>query len=270
MNFGPRPWLQQHWDWRAACNFMAGGTGAGLAIAAALLGEPRASVALAAALALVAAGLAAVWLEIGRKLRAVHVFFNPFTSWMTRESFAAVVLFVLGIAALATGSAGLRYGAALAAAAFLFCQGRILAAAKGIPAWRQPQVVPLVGATGLAEGASVALAFELAAGAAALAVLALAARALTWGRYRAALSGTQAGAVLEPAGRALLQLGTVVPLALLAAAWWIPESVWLAAAAALGAGWRFKFVLITRAAFNQGFALPQLPVRGARSQGGQP
>ena len=37
------------------------------------------------ALALVAAGLGAVWLEIGRPLRAIHVFFNPCTSWMTRE-----------------------------------------------------------------------------------------------------------------------------------------------------------------------------------------
>ena len=36
------------------------------------------------------------------------------------------------------------------------------------------------------------------------------------------------------------------------------------AAAGLGVVWRFKFVLVTRAAFNQGFALPHLPVRGAR------
>ena len=34
--------------------------------------------------------------------------------------------------------------------------------------------------------------------------------------------------------------------------------------AAIFAGWRFKFVLVARAAFNQGFALPRLPVRGTR------
>ena len=38
----------------------------------------------------------------------------------------------------------------------------------------------------------------------------------------------------------------------------------LAAFAAILTGWWFKFVLVTRAALNQGFALPQLPVRGTR------
>ena len=32
--FGPNPWLQQHWDWRAATNFIFGGAGAGLIFAA--------------------------------------------------------------------------------------------------------------------------------------------------------------------------------------------------------------------------------------------
>jgi phenylacetyl-CoA:acceptor oxidoreductase subunit 2 len=270
MSFGPRPWLQQHWDWRAACNFMFGGAGAGLVVAAALLDGPHALAALGAGLALVAAGLAAVWLEIGRKLRAVHVFFNPFTSWMTRESFTAVLLFALGIAALATGSTWLRYGAAAAAAAFVFCQGRILHAAKGIPAWRLPEVVPLIVVTGLAEGATAALVFELAGAPVALAGLALIARALAWSRYRSALGGSAALAALAPAGRALVTLGTVAPLALLAFAFVMPESAWVAAAAAIAAGWRFKHALITRAAFNQGFALPRVPVRGARTEGGKP
>ena len=37
----------------------------------------------------------------------------------------------------------------------------------------------------------------------------------------------------------------------------------LAGLAALAAGWRLKFALVTRAAYNQGFSLPQLPVRGS-------
>jgi phenylacetyl-CoA:acceptor oxidoreductase 26-kDa subunit len=37
----------------------------------------------------------------------------------------------------------------------------------------------------------------------------------------------------------------------------------LAGLAALAAGWRLKFVLVRRAAYNQGFSLPQLPVRGS-------
>ncbi len=265
MSYGPRPWIQQHWDWRAAANFMLGGTGGGLVAAAALLEEPGAPLALGAGLALVAAGLGAVWLEIGRKLRALHVFFNPFTSWMTRESFAAVVLFALGLAALATGSRWLGAAAAAAALAFIFCQGRILYASKGIPAWRIREVVPLIVATGVGEGAALALVFGLQSGLAALAALALAARALAWARYRQALGAGAAARVLEPAGRALLQFGTVAPLAALVLALFWPAGAWLAAALALATGWRLKFVLVARASYNQGFALPQVPVRGART-----
>jgi len=36
MSFGPKAWQQLHWDERAAANFMLGGAGAGLMIAAAL------------------------------------------------------------------------------------------------------------------------------------------------------------------------------------------------------------------------------------------
>ena len=97
--FGPQPWVQRHWDLRAATNFMLGGTGAGLLVASAIA-MPSPRFAIATGLVLIAAGLAAVWLEIGRKLRALHVFFNPGTSWMTRESFAALVVFALGASAL--------------------------------------------------------------------------------------------------------------------------------------------------------------------------
>jgi len=38
----------------------------------------------------------------------------------------------------------------------------------------------------------------------------------------------------------------------------------LAGVAALAAGWRFKFVLVVRASFNQGYALPRIPVRGGK------
>ena len=41
----------------------------------------------------------------------------------------------------------------------------------------------------------------------------------------------------------------------------------ISALGALGSGWLFKVVLITRAAYNQGFALPRLPVRGAGTAG---
>jgi len=67
----------------------------------------------------------------------------------------------------------------------------------------------------------------------------------------------------------LLVLGTAVPLCLIA----VMVSIVMPAgalsalcvvtglAATLAGSW-LKFVLITRAGFNQGFVLPQLPVRG--------
>jgi phenylacetyl-CoA:acceptor oxidoreductase subunit 2 len=240
--------LQHHWDARAAANFMLGGTGAGLIVGAAFAAHAPAA---ALGLVLIAAGLGAVWLEIGRKLRALHVFLNPFTSWMTRESFAALLVFALGIGSLFVPQA--LPAAALAAAAFLYCQARILHAAKGIPAWRARAIVPLIVATGLAEGAGLALLLADADLLRAILALAVVARLLAWHGYRNAV----ASSALEAPGKGLLWLGSVAPLALLA---FTP----LAGLAALAAGWWLKFALVRRAAHTQGFSLPHLPVRGAR------
>ncbi len=248
-------WLQRHWDTRAALNFMLGGMGAGLMVASALA-QNRAGALLA--LVLVAAGLGAVWLEIGKKLRAVNVFFNPFTSWMTRESFAAVVLFALGGLALWRGA--FLPLAAAAALAFVYCQGRILRASKGIPAWRAPQVVLLIVSTGLAEGTGLALLFSAAPELLAWLALALILRAYAWMCYVAAAPS----AALEAPGKALAQLGTVGALAAALAALWLPAAAPLAGALALAPGLWLKYGLVTRAAFNQGFALPRAPVRGVR------
>jgi len=263
MSYGPRPWQQASWDWRAAANFVLGGAGAGLLFATIFIRDPS-PVPVILALLLVAAGLGAVWLEIGRKLRAVHVFFNPFTSWMTRESFAAVVLFGLGISLLVFGQAGLKYAAALAALAFVFCQGRILRAARGIPAWRAPQVVALVMSTGLVEGAGLLLIMRQDVLLISVFAAAALARGFAWSGYWAALKQPASRAALESAGKALIQIGTIVPLALVFGGIFLPQAVMLAAIAAILTGWRLKYLLVTRAAFNQGFALPQLPVRGTR------
>jgi phenylacetyl-CoA:acceptor oxidoreductase subunit 2 len=253
-------WLQRHWDARAAANFVLGGTGSGLLIAGALFPIPN-DLLLEIALALIATGLGAVWLEIGRKLRAAHVFFNPVTSWMTRESFAAALVFVLGVSFLLFHREYLFYGAGIAAVGFLGCQAMILRAAKGIPAWRAPQGIPLLVATGLAEGLGAALFFSSGTGMLLLFSAAVAARALAWMRYRAAVKSP----ALERAGAALVWLGSTAPLLLLVAFPRSPEwAAPLAGIAALGAGWWLKFVLVTRASINQGFSLPHLPVRGTR------
>jgi hypothetical protein len=73
------PYLQTWWDWRAAGNFMFGGTGSGLiffAPFAALLASFVTPV-LLAGLAFMALGLGLVWMEIGRRLRAMNVFRHP-------------------------------------------------------------------------------------------------------------------------------------------------------------------------------------------------
>lgn len=270
MSFGPNPWLQQHWDARAAANFMAGGAGSGVIVAAALAGGPRWSFLLGAAL--VASGLGAVALEIGRPLRSLNVYFNPRTSWMSREAIAALLLFAC-VAAVWADLPLARTAATLAALAFVYCQGRILRASKGIPAWREPRIVPLIIATGLAEGSGLWLlvigsdagwpAWLLCAGA-------LLARWVLWRAWRARLSTVpRALAVIDRAGR-LHRAGTALALAALALALFVPAGAaqsWALAAAgsaALAAGLWFKFTLVTRAAFNQGFALTQLPVRGVR------
>jgi phenylacetyl-CoA:acceptor oxidoreductase 26-kDa subunit len=261
--YGPRPWVQKHWDVRAAANFMLGGTGAGLLVACAIaLPAPRLAIVLG--LVLVAAGLGAVWLEIGRKLRAIHVFFNPRTSWMTRESLAAIVLFTLGTGALLRTGQPLLFATALAALAFIYCQARILRAARGIPAWRAPEVVALIVTSALAEGAGAALLFEPVPLALPFIGLALVARAIAWSRFRGALKGGQCAAALEPVGKLLLWVGTAAPLALILAAEAVPQAALLAAIAVVATGWWFKLALVTRTAFNQGFALPHLPVRGVR------
>jgi phenylacetyl-CoA:acceptor oxidoreductase subunit 2 len=241
-------WLQRHWDARAAANFMLGGAGSGLMVAAVFADSHFTAL---LSLVLIASGLAAVWLEIGRKLRALHVLFNPFTSWMTRESFAALLLFPLGLGSIFVAAA-LPFAAA-AALAFLYCQARILRAAKGIPAWRAPEVVPLIVFTGLAEGAGIALLFSADRILMALFAFAVAARFISWRSYRAAVN---TGA-LDSAGKALVWIGTAAALALLL----VPP---LAGLAAIAAGWWLKFALVTRASFNQGFSLPHLPVRGTR------
>ena len=89
--FGPNPWQQTSWDWRAAGNFIGGGAGCGLLLFATLAdaqGVLRQGL-LVLALLLVSLGLLCVWAEIGRPWRALNVLFHPRTSWMTREALLA-------------------------------------------------------------------------------------------------------------------------------------------------------------------------------------
>lgn len=271
---GPR--RQASWDWRAACNFIAGGAGGGLLVVGALTGAaPRPTALLGGAL--IGFGLACVWLEIGRPWRALNVFFHSRTSWMTREAIAAVLVYAFGAGAVLLGSPLLLGAMALAAAGFVYCQARMLSAARGIPAWREPRAVPLVLATSLTEGAGLALllSFALArtvpASAAWILFGLLAARWLSWRLYAARLG---AGAVPAKALAAAKELDRpfslvfhVVPALLILAGTVLQEgagaAILGAALLALAGGWQLKFSLITRMALTQGVALPITPVRGS-------
>ena len=275
--YGPNPWQQRHWDARAAANFVCGGMGSGLIVAAALAGAtgPALAAPMVVGVALIALGLASVFAELGRPLRAANVVINPRTSWMSREALAAPLLLGCALAA-AAGYASLAYAAAAFALVFVYCQGRMVHAARGIPAWRAARVPALFVTTGLAEGCGlwhVVAAFtgtRVAWLAAALGVL-LIARIVLFRDYRRRLGKAlhrDAAAALDRAGQALLWAGTLVPLVLLATAAVLPGALWLAAAAGLLAaatGAWFKATLMLRAGHNQGFALPHMPVRGVAS-----
>ena len=262
--------LQTNWDWRAAGNFIFGGTGSGLFVAAAIAG-PSIAIPGLIALALIGAGLGLVWLEIGRPWRSVNVLAHPRTSWMTREAMAALVTLPLGVASLALQDSGMMAGAGAAALGFLYCQGRIIQAAKGIPAWREPAIVPLVVATGLAEGVSLYLVLAALSGVtAAWATYALVAlltlRAAAWHRYRLKLAAsaapTQALGAIDAINKGFLGAGNLLPAALLLAGLVFPAtgapSAALAGILAIWGGWQLKFHVITRAAQVQGYATGKL------------
>ena len=287
MNYGPRPWVQQHWDLRAAANFTCGGAGAGLiawTAAMALAGTSAAAgvpALLLAGLALVGIGLGCVALELGRPLRALNVFRNPRTSWMSREAIAATLLVAVTLAlAWGAGTAAAPAAATLAvvlALAFVWCQGRMLHAARGIPAWRSSATPALMAATALTEGAGLWWLTAPWHGQGTHAALAgfgvlIVLRLIAWLAHRRSVAAhRRVAAALAPAGVSLGALGTLAPLALIVVAAMLGDGAWglalaaLAGALAFGAGAAFKLALILRGSFNQGFAVERMPVRGTRA-----
>jgi len=278
---GIGPVHQKSWDWRAAANFIFGGTGTGLIVAAGFgaLAGITATLPVVVALALVALGLFCVWLEIGRPWRFINVYFHARRSWMTREAIAALPLFGLGLAAVVSASVPLLLAGAICGLVFVYCQARILRAAMGIPAWRHPLLVPLMVVTGLAEGLGLYSIFVVFAGVegfvmqeVALGLLALIGlRHLAWRTYRSDLGAQGAPTATFKAldngwlklsmWHQLLPAGLVV--AGLVAGWLLPMLLVLASLLVVASGWSFKYTLIIRAAFNQGYAVERMPARGA-------
>jgi len=281
MSIGPQ--LQHNWDWRAAGNFIGGGSGTGLLLFSAIqiwMGQNVIQYALPAS-GLSLLGLGLVWLEIGRPLRSINVFLNPHTSWMSRESIIAVLLLPLGFFSYIIRSPAVITAAALAALLFLYCQARIIKAATGIPAWRVRQVVPLILATGLTEGFGLLLVLnnllqpqlEMARLLLDIAILLLLLRMVSWHRYWRVINNEapeQTIVVINAAYPVFFMLGFLAPLALLISArlqLTNPLVLNLAAGVCMTlTGWWIKMTIITRAAYNQGYAIPITPTRG----GGKP
>jgi len=255
--------LQRYWDIRAAGNFSFGGTGSGLIMAAAI-GAPSRPV-MVVGLGFIGLGLLSVWLEIGRPWRAINVLFHPRTSWMTRESMLAPLLFAAGAATVF--DARFAALAAALAAGYLYCQARMLHASRGIPAWCQNESVPLMLATGVAEGTGL----YLALGDASVAMIALAlcagiVREVAREIYRRALfrakapAGTLAWFSLRE--EKLLTVTRLVAIALLLAALGGWPTAAFGGLLVVATGWGLKTMLITRAAFTRGHVIQHTPTRG--------
>ncbi len=281
---GAAPWLQQHWDWRATGNFIGGGTGTGLMAAVAISSLFGASVMPSAllALAFVLAGLTMVWTELGRPFRSMNVIFHPQTSWMSREALLAGPLCAATVAAAWFDSSVLAQLAALIGLGFLYCQARMLHGGKGIPIWRENKSVWLIVSTGLVEGAglmtlvSVYL-YPLTTPGVVGAMLGLIlVRSWIWLAYRRNLvenAPDKSIAVLGWYSTPFTAIGTIVPMVLVLAGLMLPKIGHilypLAGISALLSGWLLKYVIINRAAYNQGYAIEHSPERSAGSGGGQ-
>ncbi|MBT3332306.1 MAG: 4Fe-4S dicluster domain-containing protein [Rhodospirillaceae bacterium] len=277
--------VQKFWDMRAAMNFTLGGMSTGLIIMAWLaymLGSIPESALIGVNVVAgvgMAIGLFFVFLEIARKARFLLVLLRPQSSWMTRETYVVAAFYPTLLADLFWPADILHLALAIEAAAFLYCQARILQAGKGIPAWRAPQMPWMLIATGLLEGAGLLAiattlhpdlrgATPIAAGlGGALAAI----NAILWRNYMANTSVNGIHPLPRKALAAintpLRLIGQVLPLLGFAAflGLW-PTQPLVAALAGLGAvagGIIWKMTVITKASHQQGFALSKVPQRGS-------
>ncbi|MFN0304230.1 MAG: 4Fe-4S dicluster domain-containing protein [Burkholderiales bacterium] len=277
--------LQTFWDWRAAMNWCFGGLAGGTVFAAwvaswvGLIEPARLPGFFLLGAGLMSIGLVCVFLKIGRQERFWRAFARPNTSWMSRELYVVVVLFGALAAELVWPHPIIETIIAFAAIGFVYCQAQILHAAKGIPAWRAPLIPTMIFASGLFEGvgmialltglvpAMVKASVMIAGTGLVLTIL----NAALFHRYRS--TARQEG-IPPLARRALDDLAPVVhstghalPALLFFVALVAPIDpatlLPLAGFSVLAGGFWWKFVIVTRASFQQGFALPNAPQRGS-------
>ncbi len=278
---------QHFWDFRAAMNFTMGGMGSGLAVmtwlanATAGLPEPLMLGLFIIAGVSMAVGLTFVFFEIGRKLRFLNALRRPQSSWMTREMYVVGLFYPVLAADLLWPQPLLHALVALIALGFLYCQARILHAAKGISAWRVPLMPWMLLATGLYEGLGLLVAAvflvapqilwgPLATFAGGLGLVLATINAGLWHAYR---RSAKAQGIVPLARREISAvtpwlhiMGHTLPALLFTTSLVIggaPIAIAAAGIAVVIGGVRWKFRVITRACYRQGFALPKLPQRGS-------
>lgn len=275
--------VQKVWDWRAAMNFVLGGMSAGLfllAYAGYLMGAYDTTTLLGidvAAGAIMGAGLFCVFLKLGRRFRFWRVATRWQSSWMTRETYFVGVIYPALLANLLWPNTVLHALIAAAAAGFLVCQANILHAAKGIPIWREPIIVPLLIVTGLLEGAGLLALAGAVTGflkgnylplVATIVVLAPTMAVLSL-RYLPLTRKTTHGEV-EAIAQPVLLVGQLLPSLVVVIAAMAPDNttrailVGIAGLVMVLTGALWKYTIIVRAAHFQGH---QIPGRGASSLG---
>jgi len=260
--------LQKFWDWRAAMNWICGGIGAGLATVVGLallagwIDAAHAPALYLASAAIVSLGLFFVFLKIGRQARFWRAAARPQSSWMSRELYAALAFYPAVLACwIAPGPVAFGL-ASVSAAAFLWCQAKILHRARGIPAWRAPLVPWMIFATGILEGVGAFLVWNPSGNTVhAFAAVLVVVNFALWRSY----AGSARGQGIPPLGRRAIRaiswplhaLGHALPLVLL----WL--SAPLAGIAMIAGGVLWKYALVVRAGYFQGFQLPRMPQRGS-------
>jgi ferredoxin len=276
---------QTFWDMRAAMNFIMGGIGSGTVVMTYLISfiTPINNAELIRinliSGVIIAIGLFFVWLKIGRKLRAPLAILRPQTSWMSREIYAVGLIFLSIGLQFIYHSPILNATAAVGAAAFLYCQGRILHSGKGIPSWRVSQMPLMLIATGLLEGIGLffLLSFtwetEMSTSSPIppLAILLILLNSFLWRRYLRNAKVWGVGPIdhniLRRTTPKLYITGHILPLILFGTIFLNFSSSSLLAQIAgfltIMGGVLWKAIVITQACHMQNFALAKMPQRGS-------
>ena len=276
---------QTFWDMRAAMNFILGGIGSG-AIVMTYLVSLITSMSNAEltrinliSVIVIAFGLFFVWLKIGRKLRAPLAILRPQTSWMSREIYAVGLIFLsTGLEFFYTNHI-LNVTTVIGAAAFLYCQGRILHSGKGIPSWRVDQMPLMLIATGLLEGIclfvliSSIFGTEISGNSPILpiTILLILLNSFLWRRYLRNLKLWGIGPIdrdiLSKVTPKLYIIGHILPLILFGSIFLNISSLsvlaQIASFLAIMGGVLWKAIVITQACHMQNFSLSKLPQRGS-------